>query len=76
MVVSNRVWCKSCGGHLYTDHPAMGLIDVPAAIIGNLEFRPMFHVNYQETIHPMTDGLPKFRDLPSEAGGSGITLTE
>lgn len=75
-VVSNRVWCKSCGGHLYTDHPAMGLIDVPASIIRNFEFRPMFHVNYQETIHPMVDGLPKFRDLPSEAGGSGITLTE
>jgi hypothetical protein len=75
-VVSNRVWCKTCGGHLYTDHPTMGLIDVPAVIIKNLNFKPGFHVHYQESVHPMKDGLPKFRDLPKEAGGSGENLPE
>lgn len=75
-VVSNRVWCKTCGGHIYTDHPGMGLIDVPAAIIKDLPFLPAFHVNYQETVHAMKDGLPKFRDLPKEAGGSGIELSQ
>ena len=25
---SHRQWCKSCGGHLMTDHPHMGLVDV------------------------------------------------
>ena len=73
-VVSNRVWCKNCGGHLYTDHPAMGLIDVPAVIIKDLAFNPTFHVHYQETVHPMKDGLPKFKDLPKEAGGTGVEL--
>ena len=75
-VVSNRVWCKTCGGHLYTDHPAMGLIDVPAAIIKDFDFKPAFHVNYQETVHPMNDGLTKFKDLPKKAGGSGEELPE
>ena len=75
-VVSNRVWCKTCGGHLYTDHPTMGLIDVPAAIIKDLAFDPAFHVHYQETVHPTQDGLKKFKDLPKEAGGSGIELAE
>lgn len=75
-VVSNRVWCKTCGGHLYTDHPTMGLIDVPAAIIKDLAFDPAFHVHYQETVHPAQDGLKKFKDLPKEAGGSGIELAE
>ena len=75
-VVSNRVWCKTCGGHLYTDHPTMGLIDVPAAIIKDLDFNPAFHVHYQETVHPTQDGLKKFKDLPKEAGGSGIELAE
>ena len=75
-VVSNRVWCKTCGGHLYTDHPTMGLIDVPAAIIKNFTFTPAFHVHYQETVHAMKDGLPKFKDLPKEAGGSGDVLPE
>ena len=75
-VVSNRVWCKTCGGHLYTDHPTMGLIDVPAAIIKKFNFTPDFHVHYQETAHRMPDGLPKFKDLPSAAGGSGEELPE
>ena len=75
-VVSNRVWCKTCGGHLYTDHPTMGLIDVPAVIIKDLEFKPAFHVHYQETVHRIKDGLAKFKDLPAEAGGSGAEVSE
>ena len=75
-VFSNRQWCKSCGGHLFIEHPTMGLIDVPAAVIDGFNFEPAFHVHYQETVHPMKDGLPKFRDLPKEAGGSGEELPE
>ena len=37
---SYRKSCRECGGHLYTDHPGMGLIDVYAAIIPDLEFQP------------------------------------
>lgn len=73
-VVSNRVWCKTCGGHVYTDHPTMGLIDVPAVLVKGLDFKPAFHVHYQESVHPMKDGLPKFKDLPEAAGGSGEEL--
>jgi hypothetical protein len=75
-VVSNRVWCKTCGGHLYTDHPTMGLIDVPAVVIKGLDFKPAFHVHYQESVHSMKDGLTKFKDLPKAAGGSGEELSE
>jgi len=75
-VLSNRKWCKSCGGHIFTDHPTMGLIDVPAAVIDNFAFKPGFHVHYQETVLPIKDGLPKFSDLPKEAGGSGEQLAE
>jgi hypothetical protein len=73
---SNRKWCKCCGGHIYTDHPTMGVVDVPAVLVVGLDFRPEFHVHYQETVHQMKDGLPKFRDLPAEAGGSGDMLSE
>lgn len=75
-VISIRKWCKSCGGHLYTDHPTMGLVDVPAVVIKKLDFKPGFHVHYQETVHQMKDGLTKFKDLPAEAGGSGDELPE
>ena len=73
---SIRKWCKTCGGHLYTEHPGMGLIDVPSAVIKNFAFKPSFHVHYQETVQPMHDGLPKFKDLPAEAGGTGEELAE
>lgn len=75
-VVSERKWCKICGGHIYTEHPTMDLIDVPAVVIDDFDFAPGFHVHYQETVHPVKDGLPKFRDLPKEAGGSGVNLPE
>jgi hypothetical protein len=75
-ILSKRKWCTQCGGHIYTEHPTMGLIDVPAAVITDLDFQPVFHVHYQETVHQLSDGLPKFKDLPKEAGGSGDLLPE
>lgn len=74
--MSFRKWCTSCGGHLLTEHPVMGLTDVYAATIPDLPFKAAVHVNYQETVLPMKDGLPKFRDLPAEAGGTGELLPE
>ena len=73
---SSRKWCKECGGHIFTDHPAGGLIDVYAAIIPDLPFKPALHVNYQETVLPMKDGLPKMKDMPKEIGGSGESMVE
>ena len=73
---STRKWCTSCGGHLFTEHPDMALTDVSAAVIPEFPFKPVLHVNYQETVLRMTDGLPKMKDLPQEAGGSGELLPE
>ena len=73
---SCRRWCTLCGGHLFTEHPGMGLIDVYAAVLESFEYKPGIHVHYHETVLGMKDGLPKFRDLPTEAGGSGISIAE
>ena len=73
---SKRRFCKQCGGHIMTDHPEWGVTDVFAAAIPSLIFEPGIHVNYAETVLPMRDGLPKFKDLPAEAGGSGEMLAE
>lgn len=73
---SIRKWCRNCGGHLFIEHPDMGVIDVPAAVIPELSFKPALHVHYQESVQPMADGLPKMKDLPSEAGGSGDLIPE
>jgi hypothetical protein len=47
-----------------------GLIDVYAATIPGFPFKAALHVNYQETVLPVADALPKLRDVPGELGGS------
>ena len=74
--MSERQYCARCGGHIMTNHPAFGLIDVYAATIPSLRFIPGVHVNYAETVLPMRDGLPKLKDFPAELGGSGKMLSE
>lgn len=73
---SERKYCLKCGGHLMTDHSNVGFVDVFSATIPSLEFKPVMHINYSETVLRMKDGLPKFRDLPKECGGSGETAAE
>lgn len=73
---SDRQYCTRCGGHLMTRHPKLGLVDVYAATIPTLPFRPALHINYAETVLPMKDGLPKFRDVPAAFGGSDEQIAE
>jgi hypothetical protein len=73
---SYRKWCKDCGGHVFTEHPGMGLTDVYAAVIPDLPFQPGIHVHYGETRLQVKDGLPKMKDLPKEMGGSGVGVAE
>jgi hypothetical protein len=74
--VSQRQYCSKCGGHLMTNHPTLGLVDVFAATIPTLAFTPGVHVNYAEKVLPIRDGLPKLRDFPAEFGGSGEAIAE
>ena len=57
---SYRQFCKTCGGHVMTDHPLIGLIDVYAAIVPDLAFQPQVHIHYGEKVLSIPDGLPKF----------------
>jgi hypothetical protein len=74
--LSERQYCARCGGHLMTNHPPLGLIDIFAATIPDLDFKPALHVNYAETVLPIRDGLPKLTDFPSEFGGSEEMVAE
>ncbi|MGB5102479.1 MAG: GFA family protein [Steroidobacteraceae bacterium] len=73
---SARKWCKACGGHLMTGHPGLGLTDVYAALLPDLSFQPGVHVNYQEAVLRIHDGVVKLKDFPAEFGGSGATVPE
>ncbi|HKT73533.1 MAG TPA: GFA family protein [Steroidobacteraceae bacterium] len=75
-LISYRKWCTKCGGHLFTHHPTMGLVDVYAVVLPTLRFQPGVHVNYQETVLHIHDGVTKMKDMPKEMGGSGATLPD
>jgi len=53
------------------NHPSMRLVDIFAATIPELDFKPSIHMNYAETVLPIDDELPKFLNLPAEFGGTG-----
>jgi hypothetical protein len=73
---SHRQFCTSCGTPVLVNHPAIGMVDVPAGTITGLDWKPTLHVHYGEKVMQMKDGLPKFKDFPKEFGGSGATVPE
>jgi hypothetical protein len=74
--ISDRKYCAKCGGHLMTNHPTFGVVDVFAATLPTLAFKPGLHINYAESVLPMKDGLPKFKDFPAAFGGSDEKVPE
>jgi hypothetical protein len=74
--MSERCYCTKCGGNVFVEHATLGLIDIPAGVLPTLDFKPSVHLNYEETVLPMKDGLPKLKDFPVAIGGSGATLPE
>ena len=75
-MMSDRLFCARCGGHLMTHHPELGVTDVRPPAMPGIDFKPVVHLNYAEAVLPMKDGLPKLRDFPAQAGGSGATIAE
>lgn len=73
--ISDRWYCPKCGAHLVVDHPDLKLTDVRTPLAG-LTFKPTVHLNYEETVLRIKDGLPKLKDFPAAIGGSGETLPE
>lgn len=73
---SDRKFCMRCGGHLFIDHPHLGVVAVRAAALPTIHFEPKAHLYYGEAVLPVKDGLPKFKDLPREIGGSGELVPE
>lgn len=73
---SDRRFCTRCGGHVLTNHVPGNFVDVYAAILPTLTFKPELHVNYASAVLPIKDGLLKLKDFPAEIGGSGETMEE
>ena len=73
---SERGYCTKCGGRVIVDHAGLGMVDIAPATLPTLAFTPAVHLNYEETVLPMKDGLPKLRDFPADVGGTGEAIPE
>jgi hypothetical protein len=74
--MTERRFCPRCGSRVMAEHPAIGATDISPALLPTVEFQPVVHLNYEETVLRIHDGLPKLRDFPQHAGGSGEILAE
>lgn len=73
---SVRLSCGTCGGTVGADLPHIGLFDIFAGLVTDLTFTPTLHLNYENAVLRIPDGLPKFKDMPERSGGSGEMLPE
>src|ERR1044071_9320976 len=74
--MSDRRFCRRCGGNVLVSHPGLGLSHVHPANFPTPGFKPVVQLNYHEHVLPLRDGLPKLKDFPAEAGGSGEQAPE
>lgn len=69
-------FCTDCGGHLMTNQPDTKLVYVYTAVLEGYEHHPQLHLNYGNKSVSVADGLPKYKDMPADFGGSGIMLPD
>lgn len=72
---STKTFCQKCGGAVMAetkgDRP---YIDVYPPLLPSLLFTPQMHIFSESAVLDINDALPRFKDLPAEAGGSGAML--
>ena len=51
-------------------------MDIYPNVVPDMKHEPTVHAYYSERTISIKDGLPKFKDLPEEFGGSGEILPE
>lgn len=73
---SGRFTCSVCDGVVGAYLAGPGLFDIFSGLFSDLDFKPTVHLNYENSVLPIRDGLPKLKDMPQDWGGSGEYLDE
>ena len=73
---AERKHCSACDGTVMTAIPVAGMTDVYPHLLKGFSFEPQAHVWYGVRVVDLPDELPKYRDMPAEAGGSGEMVGE
>ena len=73
---SARKWCKSCGGHLFTDHPHWQLTDVYAGVIEEFPYQAGERVDCREDLLNVRDESSTRKRWPVEMSDSNVATAE
>lgn len=75
---TQRTSCAKCGGNVLTTRPGLGWkVVYPLTLSGSdFAYQPGAHIFYSERVVDFNDRLPKFSDVPADAGGSGVMVDE
>jgi hypothetical protein len=73
---SHRQFCTKCGAPVLIGHPDVGMTDVPAVSVSDLEFKPTLHSHYPERTVSFRDGLPKYKTFDPAIVGAGEMVPE
>lgn len=68
--------CSDCNGLVGVHLAEADLFDIFAGLLTDFEFKPTVHINYENAVLPIRDGLPKLKDMPEQWGGSGTFIPE
>ena len=68
--------CQVCGCAIGTHITTRGMIDILIGAFRDFPFQPQAHLNYGDAIIRMADGLPKYRNMPGQSGGSDELMPE
>jgi hypothetical protein len=59
---------------MFTEITSLGLRSLNARLIPAEIFNPQCHIQCQEALKPIADGLPHFKGFPPSFGGSDETV--
>ena len=71
-----RYSCSICNGVVGAYLADADLFDIFSGLLSDLDFKPTVHINYENVVLPIRDGLPKFKNMPEDWGGSGELFEE
>jgi hypothetical protein len=69
--VRTMVVCARCGSHLYSEQEGAPFRGVNAGNLPAGAFKPQMHLHCDYAVAAISDGLPHYRNIPVEYGGSG-----
>lgn len=62
--------CEQCGTTLMGEPPGLDFRGVRGDLLPPGLFKPEYHIHCRYAVRPMADGLPHYKQLPAQFGGS------